>query len=118
MSWFTATSPSHRWATALTALAAASALPAHAQSSPKRVHADDPNASVVARAEESTGRPDSEATLTGDAELTRGATRMTARTACFKQGEAEVSATGNVFMWRFGDFYTGDELKLNLSSGK
>jgi LPS-assembly protein len=48
----------------------------------------------------------------------RGQTRLTAASACFKQVENEVTAVGDVRMWRFGDRYKGDELKLNLSSGR
>ncbi|MES2900994.1 MAG: LPS-assembly protein LptD [Pseudomonadota bacterium] len=93
-------------------------MPVHAQTAQKPERVEDPNPTVIARAEEITGRPDREIVLTGDVELIRGATRVVAKTACFKQVEDEVSASGNVFMWRFGDHYTGDELKLNLSSGK
>jgi len=118
MSWFSATPPSQRWAYALTALASAGALPVHAQVVQKIPRVVDPNPGVTARAEEISGRPDREIVLKRDVELIRGETRLTADTACFKQVEDEVTASGNVNMWRFGDRYKGDELQLNLSSGK
>jgi LPS-assembly protein len=119
MSWFSASPPSQRWVYALTALMTASAVPAHAQQAPqKKVRVDDPDAPIVVQAEEIGGRPDREITLKRDVELVKGATRITADTACFKEVENEVTASGNVRMWRFGDRYKGDELKLNMSTGK
>ena len=118
MSWFSATPPSQRWAYALTALVTASAVPALAQVPQKKMRVEDPNPTVVVQAEEISGRPDREVNLARNVELVRGETRVTADTACFKQVENEVTASGNVRMWRFGDQYKGDELKLNLSTGK
>jgi LPS-assembly protein len=118
MSWFSASPPSQRWAYALTALVTASAVPALAQVPQKKVQVDDPNAPVVVQAEEIGGRPDRVLTLERNIELEKGATRITADSACFKQVENEVTASGHVRMWRFGDRYKGDELKLNLSTGK
>ncbi|MFL6656533.1 MAG: LPS-assembly protein LptD [Massilia sp.] len=118
MSWFSATPPSQRWAYALTALVTASAVPALAQVPQKKLRIDDPNAPVVVQAEDIGGRPDREVTLERNVEVVKGATRITADTACFKQVENEVTAKDNVKMWRFGDRYKGDELKLNLSTGK
>ncbi|MDQ2989497.1 MAG: LPS-assembly protein LptD [Pseudomonadota bacterium] len=118
MSWFSAPLPSQRWVYALSALVTVTSGPLHAQNSPKRVRTDDPNAPVVARAEEITGSPDREVNLLRDAELIKGQTRMTADTACFKAVENEVTAQGHVNMWRFGDRYKGDALQLNLDSGK
>lgn len=117
MSWFTATSPSQRWVYALTAVVTVAA-PAHAQAQQTSVKAEDPNAPVTVYAEEITGRPDREVRLNRDVELERGATRIRADSVCFRQVEDEVTARGNVNMQRFGDRYKGDELKLNLSSGK
>ena len=91
---------------------------ARARTLHKRAKVDDPNAPVIARAEEITGRPDREINLERDAELIKGKTRMTADTACYKAVEDEVTASGNVNMWRFGDRYKGDALQLNSSSGK
>jgi len=118
MSWFSATPPSQRWAYALTALVTASAVPAFAQVPQKKMRVEDPNPTVYVQAEEIGGRPDREITLDRNVELVRGETRLTADTACFKQVENEVTASGNMRMWRFGDQYQGDELKLNLSTGK
>ncbi len=118
MSWFSASPPSQRWAYALTAFVAASAVPAYAQLPLKKVQVDDPNAPVVVQAENISGRPDREINLARNVDLVKGATHMTADSACFKQVENEVTATGDVHMERFGDRYKGDELKLNLSTGK
>ena len=124
MSWFSAAPPSQRWAYALTALVTATAVPVHAQTPAtslapqKSVRTEDPNPPVIVQAEEISGRPDRELNLSRNVELVRGATRLTSDTACFKQVENEVTAAGNIQMWRFGDYYKGDELKLNLSNGK
>jgi LPS-assembly protein len=91
--------------------------PALAQQAPKKDRGDDPNAPVVVKAEEISGRPDREVTLTRDAEVTKGATRMTADSACYDAVEDQVTARGNVKLWRFGDRYQGDALQLNLDSG-
>jgi len=118
MSWFSAAPSSPPWVYALGALVAATAGPLHGQNAPKRNKVDDPNAPVTVRAEEITGRPDRMLNLARDAELIKGQTRMTADTACYKAVEDQVSASGNVNMWRFGDRYKGDALQLNLDSGK
>jgi len=118
MSWFSASPSSQRWAYALSALVTASAVPVHAQVPQKKPRVEDPNPTVFVQAEEITGRPDREVTLQTDVELVRGETRVTADTACFKQVDNEVTAKGQVRMKRFGDLYKGDELQLNLSSGK
>ena len=70
------------------------------------------------RAEEFIGRPDRELNLYRDVEITRGATGITADTACYRQVEDEVTAKGHINMWRFGDRYKGDALQLNLETGK
>jgi LPS-assembly protein len=57
-------------------------------------------------------------TLERDAELVKDKTRVKADTACYRQVEDEVEAKGNVKIWRFGDYFTGDELKLNMDTGK
>ena len=133
MSWFPVSPPSQRWAYALTALVTASAVPVHAQTthkaSPKAAHKAVPkkampkrvpstDTTVTARADEITGRPDRELNLIGDAELLRGDMRLTADTVCFKQVEDEVTANGNVKMARFGDRYAGDQLQLNMTTGR
>ncbi|MES3022574.1 MAG: LPS-assembly protein LptD [Pseudomonadota bacterium] len=139
MSWFSASPPSQRWVFALTAIAAAVAGTLHAPAARAQVPAapsaqppaqpsatgagprakvDDPDAPITARAEEITGRPDREINLERDVEVIRGETRLSADTACYKLVEQEVSAKGDVNMWRFGDRYQGDSLQLNLDSGK
>jgi LPS-assembly protein len=70
------------------------------------------------RAEEFTGRPDRELNMFRNVEVTRGATGITADTACYRQVEDEVTAQGHISMWRFGDRYKGDALQLNLATGK
>jgi LPS-assembly protein len=72
----------------------------------------------VVRAEQITGRPDRQVNLDGDVEITRGGTGLTADTACYYRVPDEVTASGNVHMWRFGDRYKGDSLQLNLETGQ
>lgn len=125
MSWFSAHPFPPRQALALYVLAGAAAgasLPLHAQdvapapqSSESRDEQDLP---ITIRAEEISGRPDRQINLERNVELTRGQTRLTADTACYLRVEDQVTATGNVNMWRFGDRYKGDELQLNLETGK
>lgn len=83
---------------------------------PARV--DERDLPVTMRAEEFVGRPDRELNLYRDVEITRGATGITADTACYRRVEDEVTAKGNINMWRFGDRYKGDALELNLETGK
>ncbi|WP_426103802.1 LPS-assembly protein LptD [Massilia sp. TSP1-1-2] len=118
MSWFAASPPSQRWAYALTALVTASAVPAFAQPPQNKLRIEESNPTVYVEAEEIDGRPDRDVTLKRNVELIRGETRLTADVACFKQVENEVTAQGHVNMARFGDRYKGDELQLNLASGK
>jgi len=125
MSWFSAHPFPPRQALALYVLASAAAgvaLPLHAQdvaptpqSSSSRDEQDLP---ITIRAEEISGRPDRQINLERNVELTRGQTRLTADTACYLRVEDQVTAVGNVNMWRFGDRYKGDELQLNLETGK
>nr|WP_307729193.1 LPS-assembly protein LptD [Massilia sp. IC2-278] len=90
----------------------------HAQTAPATPRADENDLPVTVRAEEIGGRPDREITLDRDVEITRGQTKMTADTACYRLVEDEVTANGNVNLWRFGDRYQGDSLQLNLESGR
>ena len=125
MSWFSAHPFPPRQALALYVLASAAAgvaLPLHAQdvaptpqSSSSRDEQDLP---ITIRAEDISGRPDRQINLERNVELTRGQTRLTADTACYLRVEDQVTAVGNVNMWRFGDRYKGDELQLNLETGK
>jgi LPS-assembly protein len=118
MSWFSAPLPSQRWVYALGALVTVTAGPLHAQNPVRKPRVEDPNAPVVVKAEEISGRPDREINLERNVELVKGATRMTADTACYDAVEDQVTARGNVNMWRFGDRYKGDALQLNLDSGQ
>ncbi|HEV7817342.1 MAG TPA: LPS-assembly protein LptD, partial [Janthinobacterium sp.] len=79
---------------------------------------EDKNAPTIAEGEEITGRPEREITLERDAQVVRDKTQLNADTACYKQVEDEVDASGHVRMLRFGDTYTGDVLKLNMDSGQ
>jgi LPS-assembly protein len=108
------------WAYALTAIVTVSAVPAYAQSPIKQraPRIEDKNAVTTVMAEDIGGRPEREVTLERDAELVKDKTKVKADSACFRQVENEVEANGNVKIWRFGDYFTGDELKLNLDSGK
>ncbi|GAB2847563.1 LPS-assembly protein LptD [Pseudoduganella ginsengisoli] len=78
----------------------------------------DKDAPTIVQAEDITGRPDRELNLDRNVELVRDKTRVMADIACFRQIEDEVEAQGHVRIWRYGDYYTGDEVKLNLESGK
>jgi LPS-assembly protein len=119
MSRFTAPQKPQRWAYALTALVTATAVPSHAQTSQKRVvHVEDANAPMTVQAETIGGRPERELTLERDVEIVRDQTKVNTDSACFRQVENEVEATGNVRMVRFGDIYTGDKLRLNLDTGQ
>ncbi|MET0322733.1 MAG: LPS assembly protein LptD, partial [Duganella sp.] len=124
--------PSHRWAYALTAFVTVSAVPTYAQAAvhtttpvlptiPAKQRAPrvvNPDAPTIVKAEEISGRPEREVTLERDAEIVKDQTKVQADSACFRQVENEVEANGSVKIWRYGDFFTGDELKLNMDSGK
>ncbi|MCC2632615.1 MAG: OstA organic solvent tolerance protein [Ramlibacter sp.] len=121
MTRFLAPPPSKRWALAMTAIAAAAAaLPAHAQTpSAKRApRVEDKNAVTTVRAEDIAGRPERELRLVRDVEVVRDKMRVTADAASFLQVEQELEAKGNVRMWRFGDYYTAEEVKLNMETGR
>src|SRR5450830_1462187 len=112
-----------RLAYALSALFTVSALPvyAYAQSVPPKQRAprvEDKNAVTIVKAEDISGRPEREINLERDAEVIKDKTKVTADTACYRQVEDEVEAKSNVKIWRFGDYFTGDELKLNMDTGK
>ena len=117
MSWITALPFPPRRAAALSALVAVATGPLYAQTAPAGSRSDDDQPTTM-RAEEFAGRPDRELNLYRNVEVTRGATGITADTACFRQVEDEVTAQGHITMWRFGDRYKGDALQLNLETGK
>lgn len=116
MTWLPALPFPKRRTFALSALVTVATGPLHAQTAPPR--AGDQDAPVVVRAEEISGRPDRQLNLEREVEITRGATRLVADTACYFRVEDEVTASGRVQMWRFGDRYKGDALQLNLETGK
>jgi len=112
-----------RLAYALSAIFTVTALPsfAYAQSAPPKQRAprvEDKNAVTTVMAEDISGRPERELNLERDAEIIKDKTKVKADTACYRQVEDEVEAKGNVKIWRFGDYFTGDELKLNMDTGK
>jgi LPS-assembly protein len=123
MSWSSAQPFPPRHVFALYALASVTAMPAFAQSAapasaPAATAQAEDELPVTIQAEEIGGRPDRRIDLARNVEITRGQTGMTADTACYLRVEDQVTATGNVTMWRFGDRYKGDELQLNLETGK
>jgi len=148
MSWITALPFPPRRAVALSALVSVATGPLHAQTAPAPAPAAAPAAApasppaaagtpaaaaaaapppsradeqalpVTMMAEEFTGRPDRELNLYRNVEITRGATGITADTACYRRVEDEITAEGHINMWRFGDRYKGDALQLNLETGK
>lgn len=67
-------------------------------------------------AEQMTGRPDREIILERDVEIIRGPTTINADRAKYRIVEDEVEAYGNIRMRRFGDTYTGDELRLKIEA--
>jgi LPS-assembly protein len=91
---------------------------AQAQAAPKRVKTKDKTAPAIIRAEQVSGRQDREIVFENDVELVRDQTKVTADKSIYHPIEDEVEAYGNVRLWNFGDYYTGDSLKLNLDSGK
>jgi len=141
MSWISALPFPPRRAVALSALVSVATGPLHAQTAPAVAsafappatsapaanvpaanapisRADEQGLPVTMMAEEFTGRPDRELNLYRNVEITRGATGITADTACYRRVEDEVTAEGNINMWRFGDRYKGDALQLNLETGR
>jgi LPS-assembly protein len=137
MSWYSAPPPFRRRALALAALVTVAAVPLHARAqvvvpvtpqpgqpgqpaaAAKPVaRVADEDAPVVLRAEDITGRPDRDVQLDRNVEVTRGQTGLTADTACYLRVPDEVTAKGNVNMWRFGDRYQGDEMQMNMETGK
>ncbi len=131
MSWFSAPPPFRRRALALAALLAVSAAPLHAyaqvvvpappqpgQPGTTGPRVTDDDAPVVIKAEDITGRPDRDVQLERDIEVTRGETGIKADSACYQRVADEVTAKGHVNMWRFGDRYQGDEMQMNMETGK
>ncbi|TFW29397.1 LPS-assembly protein LptD [Massilia horti] len=118
MTWFSALPfPRRRLSVVLSALFTVAAGPLHAQHAPT-TRAAEQDLPITLKAEEITGRPDRQLNLEHDVEVVRGQTRLTSDTACYYRVEDEVTASGHVQMWRFGDRYQGDALQLNLETGK
>jgi len=127
MSWITALPFPPRRAVALSALVSVATGPLFAQTAPAGApstraaspsRADEQELPTTVRAEAFDGRPDRVLNLHRNVEITRGATGITADTACYRRIEDQVTAEGNINMWRFGDRYKGDALELNLETGK
>ncbi|WP_088708824.1 LPS-assembly protein LptD [Noviherbaspirillum denitrificans] len=70
------------------------------------------------RAEQMTGRPDREVFLERDVEIIRGPTTINADKATYHIVEDEVEAHGNIRMRRFGDSYTGEDLRLKIEASE
>jgi LPS-assembly protein len=98
---------------------AVAAGPLYAQTAtPAAPRTDEQDLPITMRAESFSGRPDRILNMERNVEITRGATGVTADTACYRRVEDEVTAEGHITMWRFGDRYKGDALQLNLETGK
>jgi len=119
MNRFSAFPPSQRLPRLLIALLAAASLPAlsvaqttHA----KGAKTEDKNAPATVSAEQMSGRPDREIVLEREVEIIKGDTVIHADKATYRVVEDEVEAVGNVRMRRFGDSYTGDEVRLKIEA--
>ena len=108
-----------RFSHVLTVAVTAASVPAlaHAQLAQKDAAVDDKDAPATISAEEMTGHPDRDVTLERDVEVTRGAMVINSDHAVYRQVENQIEASGHVRMQRFGDRYTGDELKLQIDTG-
>ncbi len=84
----------------------------------KRVKKHDKDAPVSVQAENIEGRASTEIRLEGNAEFIKDQTKVTAGKVTYRQIDEDIEASDQVKIQRFGDFYTGDELKLNLETGK
>jgi LPS-assembly protein len=69
-------------------------------------------------AEQMSGRPDREIVLEREVEIIRGPTTLNADRATYRIVEDEVEAHGNIRMRRFGDTYTGEELRLKIEASE
>ncbi|WP_395822702.1 LPS-assembly protein LptD [Collimonas sp.] len=88
------------------------------QTSIKPPRVDDSDAPTNVEAEQMAGRPDRLINLDNDVELRRGQTDVKSNKATYRIIENEVEAHGCVRMNRYGDKYTGDDLRLNMDSGQ
>lgn len=95
------------------------APPALAQTTgAKQPRVDESDLPTTVEADQMTGRPDRVLNLDKDVDLKRGQTEVKADKATYRIIENEVEAHGCVRMNRYGDEYTGDDLKLNMDSGQ
>ncbi|MFZ6768741.1 LPS-assembly protein LptD [Undibacterium sp. Di26W] len=78
---------------------------------------DDKNAPVTIRAESFNGRPERFIKFDRDVEVIKGGTKLNADEATYSNLDDEVDASGNVRMNRYGDCYSGDNMRLQLDSG-
>ncbi|HYD94015.1 MAG TPA: LPS-assembly protein LptD [Noviherbaspirillum sp.] len=104
----------------LVAAASAAAVPAlvSAQAEPRGAQANEKDLPASISAERMSGRPDREVVLERDVEIIRGPTTLNADKATYHVVEDEVEASGNIRMRRFGDTYTGEELRLKLDANE
>ncbi|WP_322741651.1 LPS-assembly protein LptD [Glaciimonas soli] len=84
----------------------------------KSPRVDESTLPTTVQAEQMTGRPDRILHLDNDVDITRGQTNVTSNTATYQIIDNEVEAHGCVKMNRYGDVYTGDDLKLNMDTNK
>ncbi|WP_194724553.1 LPS-assembly protein LptD [Noviherbaspirillum malthae] len=118
MNRYPAIPPSQLLLRLLAATIAVAATPtlASAQAAAGRAAEDEKNAPATVSAEQMSGRPDREVILERDVEIIRGPTTVNADRATYRVVEDEVEASGNIRMRRFGDTYTGDEMRLRLEA--
>jgi len=110
----------------VTAVAAACALPSTAAAQaaapapvPARPTAEaEREAPVSIEARRISGDPNRLITVEDEVEINRAGTRVEASRATYDVVEDQVHATGGIRMQRFGDRYTGDELKLRIDAGQ
>ncbi len=75
------------------------------------------NCPQTAEAETMTGSPDRVMYLYNDVEVTQCNTAVVADKATYHVVEDEIDAFGQVRMTRYGDLFTGDQLKLRMDTG-
>lgn len=121
MSWLPAYSTPVQLLRVLTTLLTATSIPlaGYAQTPAKKPKStDSKSAPVTVQAEQIGGRADREVKLNGEVELLRDNTRILSDKATYRPVENDVEAQSRVRIWRNGDYFTGDELKMNLDSGQ
>lgn len=93
------------------------AAPVAAQTALSSEDASQESATVL-EARKMEGRIEREVTLEGEVEVSRGDMQLTADRARYDIVEDEVHITGNVWMKRTGQVYSGDELRLKMDTGE